>query len=468
MESIRPLLEKTPGDQPAWQRTPEMCLASTARSRPALRKPAMALARALGGRSGQRKPTGADIPSSQDLWDHQVKHLLAELEIADLGGNDAARPFGAGPENRAWAQVTQARGQTRGEGYPIPHWSDRDNQWAHYPGHDRDFLYMAVPIRGEFQINCELTALPRATIRIGYGGLAVGPKQDLKALERSQFGRPSGEIALNPPLEKLGEWYAFQLTTKGGRLTASVNGRKVHDAPAPADGDPWVTILSPGADTGKVRKFAISGDPRVPDKLNLSAMPDLTGWLADDYVETTSGDNADWDKRGEEILGKQLEESPGTKQESLLKYHRPMLEDGQIAYEFFADPGKVMVHPALDRLAFLLEPDGVKIHRLTDGSFERTGLAADNLTEEPDYRRGPASLPLKPNAWNRLELKLAGDKVTLELNGQLIYDRPLEPTNQRSVGLFHYRDETQVRVRNVTYQGNWPRTLPESLRPRAK
>ena len=142
-----------------------------------------------------------------------------------------------------------------------------------------------------------------------------------------------------------------------------------------------------------------------------------------------------------------------------------MLEDGRIAYEFYYEPGKVMVHPALDRLAFLIEPDGVKIHRLTDGAFERTGLAPDNIADEPENRRGPASLPLKPNAWNRLVLSLAGDKVTLELNGQPIYERTLEPTNQRSFGLFHYADETQVRVRNVTYQGNWPRTLPESLRP---
>ena len=40
----------------------------------------------------------------------------------------------------------------------------------------------------------------------------------------------------------------------------------------------------------------------------------------------------------------------------------------------------------------------------------------------------------------------------------------LEPENQRTFGFFHYADETQVRVRNVTYHGNWPRVLPESLR----
>jgi len=464
LESIKPLLEKSSSDQPAWGRWPEMCLASSARSRPALRKPALALVTTMVEQVAKRKPTAVEKRTPREAWMRQVKHLLAQLRLAELGGPDAARTFGSDPEASLWARVTQTRGETRGEGYPIPHWSVRDNQLTHYPGHDRDLLYLAVPLRGEFQLDCETSSLPGEFIRVAYGGLAVGPKQDLKGLDRSQFGRPKGDIVVNPPLEKLGDWYAFRLAVKGGRLTASVNGRKVHDAPAPPEGDPWVTILSQGMETGTVRKLAITGNPSVPGKLNLSAMPDLAGWLADDYIETMSGDDVNWDKRGEEIVGRHVEDTPGNKQESLLKYHRPMLEDGQFEYEFFYDPGKVLVHPALDRLAFLLEPDGVKIHRLTDGSFERNGLEPDNTSNEPENRRGPASLPLKPTAWNRLVLRLSGDKATLELNDQVVYERTLEPTNQRYFCLFHYADETQVRVRNVTYEGNWPRSLPASMR----
>jgi hypothetical protein len=63
-------------------------------------------------------------------------------------------------------------------------------------------------------------------------------------------------------------------------------------------------------------------------------------------------------------------------------------------------------------------------------------------------------------------LKLTGDKVSLELNGGAIFERTLEATNQRSFGLFHYADETEARARNVTHEGNWPRSLAASLRPR--
>jgi hypothetical protein len=140
-----------------------------------------------------------------------------------------------------------------------------------------------------------------------------------------------------------------------------------------------------------------------------------------------------------------------------------MLEDGEIRYEFFYVPGKTEVAPVLDRLAFLLDPEGVKIHWLTDARFDRTGLPPENVSVEPKHRRGPARLPLKTNGWNQLSLKLAGDTVTLTLNGEIVYERPLEPTNNRQFGLFRYIDETEARVRNVVYEGNWPHTLPASL-----
>jgi hypothetical protein len=87
-------------------------------------------------------------------------------------------------------------------------------------------------------------------------------------------------------------------------------------------------------------------------------------------------------------------------------------------------------------------------------------LPHDNVFDEPQHRRGPAPLPLKERDWNRVALKLVGDVVSLTLNDQLIYERPLEATNQRTFGFFHYADETELRVRDVNYSGQWPRTLP--------
>ena len=151
----------------------------------------------------------------------QVKHLLARYELlaaAELGEKDAAPPFGTDPEGGLWARVTQTRSQTRGEGYPIAHWTESENRSTHYRGHDRDLLYLAIPLRGEFQLECELSARPGQSIRLAYGGLAIGPKPDSKSLDRSQFARPLGDVAVNPPLAKLGDWLTFRLAVKGGRM----------------------------------------------------------------------------------------------------------------------------------------------------------------------------------------------------------------------------------------------------------
>jgi hypothetical protein len=70
------------------------------------------------------------------------------------------------------------------------------------------------------------------------------------------------------------------------------------------------------------------------------------------------------------------------------------------------------------------------------------------------------SLPLVENDWNRLKLAIAGDGLELFLNGRSIHKQALDPANRRTFGLFHYRERTQVRVRNIVWRGEWPRAIP--------
>ncbi len=118
-----------------------------------------------------------------------------------------------------------------------------------------------------------------------------------------------------------------------------------------------------------------------------------------------------------------------------------------------------MVHPSLDRLAFLLEPDGVRLHWMTAGPQDASGLPADNVADEPENRRGPAKLPLKPGEWNAIKMALNGDRIALYLNGAAIHERELEPANSRQFGLFHDKQRTSVQVRNVELRGRWPEAL---------
>jgi hypothetical protein len=263
-----------------------------------------------------------------------------------------------------------------------------------------------------------------------------------------------------------------------------VNDRKVCEEPLPADPDPWLWLHAPRANAAGFRNVTVTGKPTVPESLTLSAAAGLTGWRSyqgvtvggDGYAERVYAVNSSgvpvggnvWVKRGEEISAPSFRPQPRSDcppvprsyTENALFYHRPLLEDGTVEYEFYYLPEKFHVHPALDRLCLLLDPKGARVHWLTDGASDRTGLAPENATAEPSHRRGPAELPLKAKAWNKLRLELKGDTVTVRLNGVEVYQRPLEPTNQRTFGLFHYSDDTGVRVRNVVYRGDWPKALP--------
>ena len=120
-----------------------------------------------------------------------------------------------------------------------------------------------------------------------------------------------------------------------------------------------------------------------------------------------------------------------------------------------------MVHPALGRLAFLLEPAGVRLHWMTDGpDADVTGLPAGNVVDEPSSRRGPTPLPLKAGDWNQLKLSLVGRSVELELNGVKVFERDLEPANDRVFSFYHDKDRFAARIRDVVLQGDWPEAAP--------
>jgi predicted Zn-dependent protease len=466
MAALETPLKKLDPDTPVYSRWPELLLTSQAITRPALRHPAAKMREIMLEQTRTRTRTDGPFQIFNVVWEQLLSHEHARSHLLSLADQDKAQgrhSVGAGLGAPGWARVTHHRAESRGQGRPMAQWDTHDGELKHYPGHDLDMMYLNVPLRGDFQLDCELSSTVGRRIRVIYGGVGIAPLNDPKQLERFQLGGSTTELMLNPPLAKLGDWYPFRLVAKGGRVKAFVNGREVYDLAISPDGDPWPALLCQGTETGAARGIKITGNPQIPEKLRLSVLPELTGWLANEYGDVST-DDPEWDQRGEELTAKVHENIPGTKQENVLRYHRPMLEDGRIEYEFYFDPGKVMVHPAIDRLAFLIEPAGVKIHRLTDGAYERSGLAADNVCDEPENRRGTGPLPLKPHAWNHLALRLSGDKVTIELGGQPVFERRLEPENGRSFGLFHYADETQVRVRNVIYQGNWPKALPESVR----
>jgi hypothetical protein len=453
LKDIKPLLEKVEPSAADWERWPELVAADQLLPNSKLRTSARPLIEYVVQEQIQKEhKTVGDVLQKHIRRVNGLVHRLGAPETVSA-------PLGLDPPVEGWARVTHATASTRGRGAPRAQWDVYQGGLRHYYGHNHDFLYLRTPLRGDFEVSCMLFGWRE--VQLTYGGILLGLGWERKEFYVSHYGRNPRTIGLSPPLDVGDGPFRFRLAIKDGTCAAFVNDRKIYETGLPPAPDPWLALYQPAGYLGGIKDLTIDGKPTVPDRVELSALPELTGWLSDYYDEATDNDGPPWEKRGEEIVGRMMKDAAGIKQESVLFYNRPLLENGEVRYEFRYETGKALTHPALDRLVFLLDPEGVKLHRLTDAAYDRTGLAPDNVTDEPANRVG--KVPLKPGAWNSASLTLEGDTVTLRINDVEIYHRTLEATNQRIFGLFHFADESEVRVRNVTYRGDWPKAAPSEL-----
>ncbi|MDR3638922.1 MAG: DUF1583 domain-containing protein [Isosphaeraceae bacterium] len=475
-----------PQDAPVWRRWPEQLAQWAALGRPKLRQVQKDLTQAMVDHWNYMNGHGVWV-TNRDQWGFFVMYSIRRGQMLETP--PAQRDEGeAAVQLPLWSRAEHATAKSRAMGSPIPRWWFENNALHHGQGHREDYLYLNVPIQGDFTVDYETQVFDANQMQIAYGAVMTFTRWDRKATDITQFGKPKRSLPIEPPLNdtKWGEWYPVRLSVKDNTYSVYVQGRKVFEEPLIGTPDPWLAIHQQVQGSSALRNFHFTGKVTVPASIALSTRQDLTGWLADYYEERVGAENPSWTKQGEEIVGLNLgsDDPPthdrwgnedtskldqaariGSKQESLLQYHRPMVEDGVMDYEFFYVPGKTLVHPALDRLALLVDPEGIKLHWLTDGKYDRTGLSPANVAVEAKSRRGPSPLPLKPNAWNRMSLALKGNTLTLTLNGELVFERSLEATNQRTFGFFHYADETEARVRNVVYRGEWPKQLPAEFYP---
>ncbi len=393
-------------------------------------------------------------------------HLEASVDPADGKHGVAGSELPVQQPRTNWLPVSRMTEGTHGLGYPTASWQIQRGDVRHVTGHDDDYLYYAIPLNGNFAVEADTSTFNYKDIHTSFGGYWAGPGYDLKACLVGNFrqGNPSSRI--DPPLSPPGESMRVRLIVRDGVRTTYINGREVYQRPHPVASDPWLAIHSAWYCNGSVQNLFVSGAPTIPEVISLATTPDLPGWLP--YFDSVPGRrDSDWrldvqpDKEAESdsalLIGRRRADLAGSFTESLLRYHRPMMEDGTIDYEFFWKNDAVEVHPALDRLCFVLQPTGAKTHWVTDGRFDGTGLDPANVDDGGEKEK---PLPLNENAWNRLQLKLTGDVVDLSLNGQHVFSHKLEAGNVRSFGLFHYADQTEARVRNIEWRGDWPQVLP--------
>src|SRR5690606_30714041 len=78
-------------------------------------------------------------------------------------------------------------------------------------------------------------------------------------------------VQIAPPLSDFREVVRLRATVRDGRLTHFINGRPVFVKDLPPNHDPWVAIRIGSGCLGVVRDLRITGNPTVPDKIELLA-----------------------------------------------------------------------------------------------------------------------------------------------------------------------------------------------------
>ncbi len=393
----------------------------------------------------------------EGIFDSQVRRIrsrgwllregISPAEIGDTG-------------LQQWTSVSHTQAGQRGEGFAISHWEGAPGELRHLQGHETDAAYFSVPLLGNFDVQAQVSSFGWRETRLAVAGLWTGIlyTRNQYDLGFARMRRPQQTLA--SAIENIGAWYDYRVEVRDGMSTSYVNGHQLHQEPFPLVPDPWLSTITQSNTFGGVRQLRVTGDPTIPEEVTLLTMSDLSNWIYDYYGQSATGETPDWRLEGGVLIGRHKPEWAGMYAQSVIQYHRPLLEDGEVSYEFLYAPGRILAHPALDRLVLLLTPEGVREHWLTDIHYDRTGLAADNAVEVSEHRRGPSVLPLKAEEWNQAVLAVVGDTLSLTLNGELVYERPIEPTNLRGFALFHYADQTELRVRSLQHRGDWPRSLP--------
>lgn len=389
------------------------------------------------------------LQSGDSLWTTSVSGLSGLY--THLAAGRPAVQFGKSPQLREWSPTTVATHAAQSQSWLPTHWRFNSAGLQCLSSKDQNLLYYRLPLRGDFEVSCELSDYAYQQIQLVYSGHWMSPRQ-----KRANFFagdlRQRQQHAFSKQLIKSGPWVRCSLIVRNGVCTTWLNGRKVFERQLPAGNDPWLAIRCESPYQGMVRNLRIIGRPEIPKAVNLVNDETLSNWVPwfDDSVGQSMGN---WSVARDEdntpmLIGRRRDALHGTKSENLLSYQRPIVEDGKIEYEFFYSPGKIHAHPAVGRQAYLLQPNGVRGHVVGES------LNAVNVATAADLR-------LKADDWNTATVSLTGGQLDISVNGQRVLRDDLPLDHPRTFGLFHFGGQTQLRVRHVVWTGNWGTHIPE-------
>ncbi|ELP32156.1 hypothetical protein RBSWK_03855 [Rhodopirellula baltica SWK14] len=391
------------------------------------------------------KDVSADIFEVLLPMQDSVPMSALGLHLQDI---QARLEFSDSERLRHWHPSARATASTRDAGHPNTRWFASDGTVRCVTSHDVDYLHYQIPLAGNYEVEAEVSLIPNQNGVIFVGGQWLSIAEGA-GLMRGDYHSVHGYFPFQKkPLPLPDTYLRYRTVVRGDQVTTFCNGREVDRREFGYA--PWLALRNGPGNRGTVRDLQITGRPIVPEKV-YPLLEGARSWKAyqDDADQrwATTDDHANGF-----ITGKRIENVGHTSVESLAHYHRPILEGGVIEYEFFYQSGEYSAHPAIERLVFRLDAKGVRPHWVRDPSVRMPSTSTDS---------SPDSIPLrlKENDWNRVRLTIQGDQLQIAVNGVDAFQHTLIQ-RQRRLGLYYVGSESKLKVRNMIWTGDWPKSLP--------
>ncbi|MAT16420.1 MAG: hypothetical protein CMJ46_14250 [Planctomyces sp.] len=383
-----------------------------------------------------------------------------------------------------WVTTTQYHFWPKLEGAFDAAWFGQSEYIKHENSSGDSLLLFKYPIQGDFVFSMESLNDRWSEGHITYGGLTYQLEMPSRG-EIWGMGRQGSAIIAYDSLA-VGEFNEFKLKVTPDNVRMFMNDVEFSSEDNPPESSPWIGLFSEDAVRSYFRNFKLEGDITIPDEVALVGEQGLRGWVgswlkegvenvvplykpqnaSDQYVPggtaaSESTPSEIWVNQKGVLLGRKTDGNlshPTT--QSYLYYYRPLLDKDVVRCEFYYERGQVEAHPTLGRLAFLLAPEGVQLHWIIrEDEPHWSGLTLDNRVALKEDEQLVEQIPLKEGEWNQLQLEYRDGSVHLTLNDTPIVKFVNEQADIPHFGLFHFKDQTELRVRNVELTGDWPESL---------
>ncbi|MCA9039549.1 MAG: DUF1583 domain-containing protein, partial [Planctomycetaceae bacterium] len=416
-------------------------------------------------RQASSQPSAANreklVRSNAFQWEHAKQNQPAYQHTAAT-----ALPY--------WVSATHFHFNPNLEGAIEAAWYGQNEYLKHEASSGDSVIFFKYPLAGNFEFSMETLNDRWAEGHLAYGGLIyqleLGTRGEIWGMGRQ------GSAILNAPTLKRSVFNEFKIKVGPENVKMFMNGEPFSNEDNPPGTSPWLGLFSEDAVRSYFRNLKLTGDIVIPQEVSLVEQTGLRGWIGSwleegvtnpvrAYLGASSSSQQIpveiWKNEEGNLTGlKASEKSPHSTRQSYLYYHRPILDKDIVRYEFFYEQGKTETHPALGRMAFLIDPDQVRLHWIIrEDKPHWSGLQFDNSVPLKAGEQLVDQIPLKEGEWNQLQLEYRDKQVRLVLNEVPIVELINEQQGIPHFGLFHYKDKTELKARNVVLSGDWPEKL---------